>query len=189
MILVVGGHTRNIGKTSAVEAILRQTPEANWTAVKVTQHGHGICANSGEPCGCETVPECPVALDEQRVLDSTDSGRFLAAGASRAYWLRTAQGELARAMPMIRQLAASSVNIVFESNSLLQFLKPDLYIAVVDFRAADRKASFQRYADRADAFVVTGGTGTAAWMTGKPVLTGLNEELGALVRKKLGILR
>jgi len=189
VIVVVGGHTRNIGKTAVAAQIIEQIPEAHWTAVKITQYGHGVCSNSGEPCGCQTTTECAFEMDEERVPGSTDSGRFLAAGAKRAYWLRTAQGQLGEAMPRIHQLIRESENIVFESNSLLQFMKPDLYIAVVDFRIADQKLSFQRFADRADAFVLTGGQGSPAWMRGKTLLTPSGPELAALVRRKLAILR
>ena len=47
-LLVVGGHTRNIGKTALVVDLIRAFPEAAWTAVKITQYGHGVCSISGE---------------------------------------------------------------------------------------------------------------------------------------------
>src|SRR6266436_1909073 len=35
-IIVVGGHTRNIGKTSVVAGLIAALPEMHWTAFKVT---------------------------------------------------------------------------------------------------------------------------------------------------------
>jgi dethiobiotin synthetase len=49
-IVVVGGHTRNIGKTSVVAGLVRALPEMRWTAFKITQFGHGVCSANGEPC-------------------------------------------------------------------------------------------------------------------------------------------
>lgn len=81
MLLVVGGHSRNIGKTSVVEGLIRRFRQQKWTALKITQYGHGVCTHAGEACGCETEPEHPFALSEEYVAGPTDSGRFLAAGA------------------------------------------------------------------------------------------------------------
>ena len=53
-IVVVGGHTKNIGKTSVVAGLIAALPEMRWTAFKITQYGHGVCSANGEPCDCET---------------------------------------------------------------------------------------------------------------------------------------
>ena len=84
MLLVVGGHSRNIGKTSVVEGLIRRFRQKKWTALKITQYGHGVCSHAGEACGCETEPEHPFALSEEYVAGPTDSGRFLAAGKERS---------------------------------------------------------------------------------------------------------
>jgi hypothetical protein len=176
MLVVVGGHSRSIGKTSVAAGIIRSSPEARWTAVKITQHGHGICSAAGEPCSCAIEYDHPFALSEETAPNSTDSGRFLAAGAERAYWLRTAVGQLGHGMPELRRILASSQNVILESNSVLQFVRPDLYLIVLDFANADMKDSSRLYFDRADALVVTGGGDVevpwagvpARWLAGKP---------------------
>src|ERR1700748_3593930 len=100
-------------------------PERNWTAIKITQFGHGVCSANGEPCDCETADHT-IAISEERDRSSgTDSSRYLAAGASHSYWVRTRQGELAEAMPRLRKLIAESENVIIESNSVLRFLRPD----------------------------------------------------------------
>ena len=83
MLVVVGGHSRNIGKTSVVAGLIRKLRSSEWTAVKITQYGHGVCSHAGEACGCETEPDHPFALSEEYQPSGTDSGRFLAAGAAR----------------------------------------------------------------------------------------------------------
>ena len=50
--VVVGGHSRNVGKTSVVAGLIGALREYDWTAVKITQFGHGICSVNGESCGC-----------------------------------------------------------------------------------------------------------------------------------------
>ncbi len=157
MLVVVGGHSRNIGKTSVVCGIIGALREWNWTAIKITQYGHGVCSHEGEPCECAD-PRHPVAVSEERgSAPHSDSGRFLAAGAARAYWARTAAGRLAEALPRLRGLLSASEHAIVESNSLLQFLKPDLCLMVVDGSVADFKTTSLRFLDRADALVVTSG--------------------------------
>ena len=153
MLVVVGGHTRNIGKTAVICAIIRSTCQLGWTAIKITQYGHGVCSKDGESCEC-ALPDHPFALQEERDPSTrTDSSRFLAAGAHRSYWARTDAGSLAEAVPALRRIWESAGNTIIESNSILQFVKPDLYLTVLDFGVEDFKDSSRRYLDRADAIV------------------------------------
>lgn len=165
MIVVVGGHSRSIGKTSVAAGIVAGLREWEWTAVKITQHGHGVCSPSGAPCDCATGMDHPYAVSAEICPGpDSDTSRFLAAGAARSYWVRTAAGELGHAMPTLRRLIAGSRNLIVESNSLLQYLQPDLYLVVADFSVADFKDSARRFLDRADALVISGGDITQpAW--------------------------
>jgi hypothetical protein len=161
-LVVVGGHSRNIGKTSVVAGLIAALPHYNWTAMKITQHGHGICSAVGEPCDCAVEYDHPYAITEESTPGSTDSARFLAAGARRSFWLRTAVGQLGTAAQVIRDIVESSENTIVESNSIMQFWKPDLYIVVLDFETPDFKDSALRYLDRADC-LVTAGQGEPQW--------------------------
>ncbi|HEV2448189.1 MAG TPA: hypothetical protein VGS58_19795 [Candidatus Sulfopaludibacter sp.] len=156
MLVVVGGHSRNIGKTSVVAGLIRKLRGYRWTAVKITQYGHGHCSEEGKNCGCDTdaSPEHPFALSEEYEHTATDSGRFLAAGAERSFWLRTPAGGLARARATVDKLLAQGPHVIVESNSLLELVQPDLFLMLLDFGCEDFKASALRFLDRADAFVV-----------------------------------
>jgi len=185
---VVGGHTRSIGKTQLVCDIIAAQPRACWLAGKITQYGHGVCAQNGENCDCAPA-EHAVALDwESAIVPLTklgsDSARFLQAGAKRAFWLRTKQGYLAEGMPLLREAlrsltwpqpetggviipllhseaagraTAGGLNVIVESNSLLQFVKPSLYIMVFDAAREDFKDSARKMLARADVLVFRRG--------------------------------
>jgi hypothetical protein len=154
MLVVVGGHSRNIGKTSVVAGLIRRLKDRKWTAVKITQYGHGVCSNEGKSCECATEPEHPFALTEEYAPSKTDSGRFLAAGAARSFWLRAPSGELARAGATLHKILDHSENVIVESNSVMELVKPDVFLMLLDFSCQDFKASSLRYMDRADAYVV-----------------------------------
>jgi len=153
-VVVIGGHSRNIGKTSVVASLIARLPQYHWTAFKITQYGHGFCTANGEPCDCQTDDHTLAVSEERSCTSGTDTARFLAAGAERSIWVRTRIGMLAEAMPRIRKELASAQNAIIESNSVLQFLKPDLYLTVLDAGTADFKDSARVFLDRADAVLV-----------------------------------
>jgi hypothetical protein len=161
-IIVVGGHTRSIGKTQLVCDLIAALPSENWIAGKITQYGHGVCAQNGQDCDCAPDEHvCAITWEEQ--ANETDSGRFLAAGARRSFWLRTKQGFLAEGMPLLRNALhelerepdrSRPGRVILESNTLLQFLKPSLYLMVLDPSKSDFKESAKLQMDRASAFVL-----------------------------------
>jgi hypothetical protein len=156
-ILVIGGHTRSVGKTSVVAGLIAALPSFHWTALKITQYGHGVCSANGEACDCATADHSWAVSEEKDRSGESDTSRFLVAGADHSWWVRTQQGHLAEAMPRIRKILASTQNKIIESNSILRFIKPDLYLTVLDPATADFKASAQTYLDRADAILLHSG--------------------------------
>lgn len=178
-VVVVGGHTRSIGKTQLVCDLIAALPNENWIAGKITQYGHGVCAQNGENCDCAP-DEHVCAISWEKRASETDSGRFLAAGARRSFWLRTKQGFLAEGMPLLRTALhdledadqSTAVRVILESNTLLQFLKPSLYLMVLDPSKGDFKDSAKLQMDRASAFVLRqalhAADSSVAW-TGLPL--------------------
>ena len=163
-LVVIGGHSRSVGKTSVVAGLISALPEFSWTAVKVTQYGHGICSANGAPCDCATGDHSWAISEERDREADTDTSRFLRAGAAHALWVRTEQGRLAEAMPKLRERLARAGNVMCESNSILRFVRPDLYLTVLDPSTKDFKSSAQEFLDRADAVILhDAGDGPAAW--------------------------
>ena len=153
-LVVVGGHTRSVGKTSVAAGLIAALAERRWLAIKITQFGHGVCAVNMESCDCAPQDHGWAISEEQDRSGKSDSSRFLAAGAARALWVRTKQGMLAEAMPGLRRELASAENVILESNSVLRFLRPDLYLPVLDPATADFKATSREFLDRASAVVL-----------------------------------
>ena len=153
-ILVIGGHSRSVGKTSVVAGLISALPDRHWTALKVTQYGHGVCSANGESCDCATADHSWAVSEEKDRAGESDTSRFLVAGAAHSWWVRTQQGHLAEAMPRIRKILTGAENAIIESNSILRFLKPELYLTVLDPATADFKASAQTFLDRADAVLL-----------------------------------
>jgi hypothetical protein len=165
VIVTIGGHSRSVGKTSVVAGLISALREYEWTAVKITQHGHGICSVNGAPCDCATADHSVAISEERDRSGQSDTSRFLVAGAVRSLWVRTEQGRLAEAMPALRHRIESAANVIVESNSVLKFLRPNLYLTVLDPARADFKSSAREFLDQANAVILHGsGNGeSAAW--------------------------
>jgi len=100
-------------------------------------------------------------------------------------------------MPDVRREIAKHENVIIESNSVMRFLRPDLYITVLDPKNADFKDSARNFLDRADAVLLHQADGIPAWasVSLRPVSTkptfGISEgkwvpqELVEFLREKL----
>ena len=137
MLLVVGGQSRKVGKTSVIAGIIRALREAEWTAIKVTQH-HSLVGWTLQ----------------KESAESGDSGRYLTAGARESWYLPCAPGQLELAMSALRELIEKSGNVIIESNSVMDHLQPDLYLLVLDQGTNDLKESARRHWAQVSAFVL-----------------------------------
>ncbi len=164
-LIVVGGHSRSVGKTSVVAELISALPEFEWTAAKITQYGHGICSANGDACDCATGDHSWAISEERDRSGKSDTSRFLVAGASRVLWVRTEQGRLAEAMPMLRSRLEGARNVIIESNSVVRFLRPDLYITVLDPATEDFKTSAREFLDRADAVILHQSKSRPGWQS------------------------
>lgn len=162
-VVVVGGHSRNVGKTSVVAGLIQALPEFHWTAFKITQYGHGICSRSGDSCGCASADHTWAISEEKDNSGESDTSRFLTAGADRVWWVRTEQGRLAEAVPAIRRRIADAENAILESNSILKFVRPELYLTILDPSTEDFKSSAREFLDRADAIILHSTGSNTQW--------------------------
>jgi hypothetical protein len=166
--VVVGGNSRNVGKTSVVTGLIAALPQMQWTAVKITPHAHIESKPACLPCELETADhaiELTALKEERDAASGTDSSRYLAAGAWKSCWMRVPPGQWPQAMPQVLRLIAEAEahggNVLIESNSILQSLRPTIALSVLDLAADDFKESAMRSLDRVDAVVVTESAGRA----------------------------
>src|SRR5260370_12145219 len=154
-IVVIGGHSRSVGKTSVVAGLIAALPEFHWTALKITQFGHGVCSADGKPCDCDTGDDHFRAISDERDTNGeSDTSRFLVAGAARSLWVRTRQGRLGEAMDDIRKKIACAENEIIDANSVMRFLKPDVYLSVLDAGTEDFKESAREFLPQADGIIL-----------------------------------
>ena len=161
-IIVVGGGGRGAGKTALVCGLMRALPEIQWTAVKITTHEHG----RETPIWEETTPG-----------QETDTARYLSAGARRALLvtprlvtagaMRPDEGSLG---PIVEKILREcgikrdadeggtiESGVIFESNSVLGHVRPDICLCAALSPWAEMKASYDLALEHADAMVELAG--------------------------------
>lgn len=163
-IIIVGGGGRGAGKTALVCGLMRALPEIAWTAVKVTTHEHGH--EHGKPT--------PI-WEETESGEGSDTGRYLAAGARRAFLVTTGlvtagedapgpgddtlrrivQQVLRECLPTGGSVKAGATpcGVIFESNSVLRHLRPDVCLCAATSPWGHEKPSYDLVAERMDAMV------------------------------------
>ncbi|HEU5341441.1 hypothetical protein [Edaphobacter sp.] len=177
-MVVVGGQTKGVGKTSVAAGLIAALAERRWTAFKIS------LARSGEEYAGVEVSE------EKDAGQTTDTARFLTAGAARAFWVRARREDLAEAMARIRPQIEAAENVLIESNSVVGLLRPDVYLSVIDPAVEDFKLSARELLERADAVLVQEGSlrnivveGTTVLAMRPPVY--VTAEVAEFVRERL----
>ena len=186
--LVVGGHSRKVGKTSIAAGLIKAFPAYPWTAAKISSHWH-VDSAAEEIC---------VIHEESNRAGESDSSRYLAAGATRSFWIRVKEDRIDDAVLQFLPILKSSPFVIIESNCILQYVQPDLYIMVLRNGIEDFKNSARETIGRANALVLVGRSSLSpAWqnfvqekIAGIPLFTTpdpaiLPPGMIALVRSKL----
>ena len=143
-IVVVGGSAKDIGKTALVCAVISGLSEFGWTAVKITGHEYEI----------DSISKGPTIRSELTAGETTDTARYLAAGARRALLVTRCGPEIP--IDEIRAALKDDRNILFESNRIMDAVTPDACLALVGGQRSDWKPSFLRLLSKVDALVSLG---------------------------------
>jgi hypothetical protein len=126
-VVVVAGSGRGVGKTALVCGLIAALPEFRWAAVKISAHAHGRRESVWE---------------EEQAGQGTDTGRYLAAGARRAFLVTADELDLAKRLDEIWNVLGRDCNVIFESNRVLRHVQPDLCLAIESDSAGGQKSSF-----------------------------------------------
>ncbi len=169
-IVVIGGQARKVGKTSVVAGLISALREYDWTAVKISQHAHDLetgppgreSADVNERESADTKQhEWAIAKERDWAISEehdgsggSDTSRFLAAGAQRALWVRANPGHLGKAIPDLELELKKTGNAMIESNSIVRFFRPEVYLVVLDPANPDVKESVREFLGSADGVIL-----------------------------------
>jgi hypothetical protein len=152
-LIVVGGQCRKVGKTTLIVDIIQATADPRWTAVKITPHAESDCPINGRDCGCGPTEHTFSILKEVDRSGRTGTSRYLLAGALTSLWVQTKRDRVEDVLVSLAEVLKESENVIVESDALVKFWRPDLFLMVLNSRMADCKASAREVLPLVDAFV------------------------------------
>src|SRR5438045_9303030 len=101
-LIVVGGQTKNIGKTTLICNIIVALPQVKWTAVKITNHVHA-------PRHCEIFKESGgwTIWNQNPTKEESDTAKFLRSGADGALLVQGDAAALEEACAVLEAVLAA----------------------------------------------------------------------------------
>lgn len=127
-MLIIGGASRNVGKTELVCGLVRRFGSAHdVVSLKISGINPGNEPFHGEH---EPLPGKFHLLEESSRDGVKDSSKMLLAGASKSYYLRTRDEFLQEAVESFFSLVDKDSVIICESITLRKIIRPGLFVLV-----------------------------------------------------------
>jgi len=160
-MLMIGSSGSNVGKTELACALLRRFGiDHRIIGVKVTaiEAQDGSCPRGGLGCGvCSSMDAEYTITEETDRRSRKDTGRLLAAGADRVYWLRVLRTHLCQGLSALLKTVGRDTVLICESNSLRHVVEPGLFLIVHRTDHQSWKPSAQQVRQHTDRIVLSDG--------------------------------
>ncbi len=156
-LLLVGGASRNVGKTTLITKIIEnfsQNKSIIGLKIKTISDSDNYFHGKDSSKYFEKY-----LLEEGNHADlNEDAGKMIQAGAKRTFLLRTKSEFLSEAIQFFLSNICESDLIVCESNSLRKYFEPDLYLLIKNENETNMKPSALELENYADKIIITNGT-------------------------------
>ncbi|MFP4366101.1 MAG: hypothetical protein ACLFQA_03305 [Bacteroidales bacterium] len=153
--IIIGGASRNIGKTELVCGLVRRFGSTHdVVSLKIS----GIKSGNELFHGNHDTPPGKFHLMEETSRDGVkDSSKMLLAGASKAYYLRTRDEFLLEAVESFFSLVDKDTVIICESITLRKIISPGLFVLVKGIKEESGKKSLEEVLHLVDLIIVSDG--------------------------------
>jgi molybdopterin-guanine dinucleotide biosynthesis protein A len=158
-MLMIGSSGSKAGKTELACALLRRLGgDHRIVAVKVTTTAsrEQSCPRGGKGCGVCSSLDTEYRMSEETDRGSgKDTGRLLAAGADKVFWLRVQRTHLQQGLLALLDGIGRDTVALCESNSLRHVVEPGLFLIVDHAESKAWKHSAQQVRRHADRIVTS----------------------------------
>ena len=153
-LLTVGATNRNLGKTEFICQLIKEFRHKSIIALKIKTFYPGDKQSHGKGSGFSGDYLIRKENDETG-LD--DSKRFLKAGASSVYYIKSRIQDLGKAINEVKSKFPDSQLFIAESNSLLKYYRPGIFIMIQGPDISNYKPSSLKFMDRANRIIKSDG--------------------------------
>jgi len=146
-LLIIGGSGRNVGKTTlALEIIRKYAKTVNLTGLKLSSHNNQdkMFHGSHHPMDVHNFS----IWVETCLNDNKDTARMIFAGAKQSFYIESPDTLIYESYMKFNELYKPVGPIICESKSLRKFVKPGLFIFLVDpLKGKDHTHEYEAVAD------------------------------------------
>ncbi len=146
-ILLVGGNGRNVGKTTFSCALIEHFKSLEIVAVKISPHFHDYNATK-EDVLYQT--EEIIIIEEHNNDTGKDSSQFLAAGASRVFFIMANDHSLQKAFNRLIEFAGIDCPMIIESAALRNVIIPAQFLLLSKVESTNPKIKIKHLLDYVD---------------------------------------
>ncbi len=170
-MLMIGSAGANVGKTELACALIKKFSNGlghpcresrDIVGIKVTtiKAKDGQCPRGGRGCGvCSSLEGDFCITEGTNKASGKDTGRLLAAGASKVLWLRVLKAHLDEGIKALQNIIGPDAVSICESNSLREVVEPGLFLMVKGNNDKSWKSSADEVKKYADKIVVSDDDG------------------------------
>lgn len=157
-ILMIGGATRNVGKTSFIYQIIKNLSEKNIiVAIKIKTIYENDNFFHGKDINPLKENEKYRITKENDISGNEDTSKMLNAGAYKVFKIKTKNKFILEALSELNTLISDDNFIICESNSLREFIIPGLFIMIKHIKSEEIKPSALKLEKFADKIIFTDG--------------------------------
>jgi len=168
-MLMIGSAGANVGKTELACTLIKKFGSSREiVGIKVTTikakdgrcprggRGCGVCSSlDGDFCITQETNLSRYVADTAGKTSGKDTGRLLAAGASRVFWLRVLKRHLQQGVKALLDIIGPDAVSVCETNSLREVVKPGLFLIIKGHNGKKWKSSAGEVKEYADKIIVS----------------------------------
>lgn len=158
-MLMIGAANRKAGKTQFACGLIKKfSSQHGIIGIKVTSidgENKGCHRGAGDCNVCTRLEGAYEICEETDRQNAKDTGKMLACGADRVFWLRCEKTHLGQGLAAVLEIAGNDKVSICESNSLRALVEPGVFVMVAKAGDVCWKESARdvvRYADRVVSF-------------------------------------
>ncbi len=150
-LLLIGGATRNVGKTTLVSKIIKKfSLKYDIISLKIKTIYKGDNFFHGNDKNPLKEEENYRIFEELNKAGDEDTSKMLKSGAKKVYKIKTYSENIMEAFEQVLRKIEDKSILLCESNSLKSVIEPDLFLIIKNKNSKDIKPSafeLQKYAD------------------------------------------
>ncbi len=155
-LIIVGGATRNVGKTSYVMALIkRYCTDYQVVGLKIKTLRNGDEAFHGTNHS-PLIGDYKIAR-ETNIWGQEDTSKMLQSGAKQAFKIKTYHHSLAEAFSEFLTKISDDSLLIIESNALREIVRPDIFIMIKHKKSDEMKPAALAVEKLADIIVLSDG--------------------------------